>query len=133
MSHLLDANACIDHMRHGSASNVSIRISAAPAGSVYLCSIVVGELLFGARISQKPTVNSVRVHSFCQTFTSLPFDDLAADEYSSIRAHLSKVGQPIGPNDMLIAAIARAHRLTLVTHNTADFGRIPGLNLEDWQ
>lgn len=50
------------------------------------------------------------------------------------RAALSKKGAgPIGPNDMLIAAIALANDLTLVTHNTAEFSRVPGLSLEDWE
>ena len=61
------------------------------------------------------------------------FDDAAANAYSDIRAKLEKAGKPIGPNDMLIAAIAVANDLILVTHNTAEFSRIQGLKLEDWE
>jgi tRNA(fMet)-specific endonuclease VapC len=50
-----------------------------------------------------------------------------------IRWHLTTLGQLVGPNDLMIAAIALANRLTLVSHNTAEFSRIPGLALEDWQ
>ena len=64
---------------------------------------------------------------------SLPFDDSAAEEYGRIRAHLANLGTPIGPNDLLIAAIALANKITLVSHNTAEFSRVPGLILEDWQ
>lgn len=50
-----------------------------------------------------------------------------------MRAYLDGKGTPIGPNDLMIASIARAHSLTLVTHNTSEFSRVPGLKLEDWQ
>jgi len=68
-----------------------------------------------------------------QQVISLPFDDSAAEEYGKLRAHLATVGTPIGPNDLMIAAIALAHRLIVVTHNTVEFSRVPGLLVEDWQ
>lgn len=64
---------------------------------------------------------------------SLPYDDVATDHFVSIRRHLEATGQIIGPYDMQIAAIALANGCTLVTHNTAEFCRVPGLTLEDWQ
>jgi tRNA(fMet)-specific endonuclease VapC len=66
-------------------------------------------------------------------YVSLPFDDPAAEEYGRIRSHLANQGIAIGPNDLIIAAIALANKLTLVTHNTSEFSRVPGLALEDWQ
>jgi tRNA(fMet)-specific endonuclease VapC len=68
-----------------------------------------------------------------QQFTCLPFFDSAADEYGKIRADLASRGTMMGPNDLMIASIALANGLTLVTHNTAEFGRIPALLTEDWQ
>jgi tRNA(fMet)-specific endonuclease VapC len=65
-------------------------------------------------------------------FLTIPFDDAAAEEYGKLRAYLS-AGDVIGPNDLMIAAIALAHSVTLVTHNTSEFSRAPGLMLEDWQ
>jgi tRNA(fMet)-specific endonuclease VapC len=65
-------------------------------------------------------------------FVSLPFDDRAAEEYGQVRAELAVRGTPIGPNDLMIASIALANQVTLVTHNTAEFSRIPGLTLDDW-
>ncbi|HEV8059879.1 MAG TPA: PIN domain-containing protein [Gemmataceae bacterium] len=68
-----------------------------------------------------------------RSFLDAPFDDRGAEEYGRIRAHLADLGTPIGPNDLLIAAITIANGLTLVTHNTNEFSRVPGLMLEDWQ
>jgi len=62
----------------------------------------------------------------------LPFDDKAALNLGDMRAYLAKQGTPIGPYDLQIAAIAITHSLTVVTHNTREFARVPGLNLEDW-
>jgi tRNA(fMet)-specific endonuclease VapC len=62
-----------------------------------------------------------------------PFESTAAEQYSLIRVHLQQQGRLIGVYDLLIAAIALAHNLTLVTHNTSEFSRVPGLRLEDWQ
>ena len=53
--------------------------------------------------------------------------------HARIRRHLEIVGMPIGPYDSQIAAVALVHALTLVTHNTAEFGRVPGLRTEDWE
>jgi tRNA(fMet)-specific endonuclease VapC len=133
VSHLLDSNTCIDHLRHGAASKVTPKLLSAPPGSVYLCSIVVGELLFGACRSAQPAVTLAKVRTFCAGYVSLPFDDRAADEYSQIRAHLTGLGQIIGANDLIIAAIALSNGMTLVTHNTSEFNRVPRLIVEDWQ
>ncbi len=64
---------------------------------------------------------------------SLPYDDAATDHFVALRRHLESIGEMIGPYDMQIAAIALANGCTLVTHNTAEFSRVPGLVLEDWQ
>ncbi len=98
-----------------------------------LCSVVVGELLFGAMRSKNVPKNLAAVKAFCAGFLSLPFDDLSAEEYAKVRADLTSKGMIIGPNDLLIAAIALANGLILVTHNTAEFVRVAGLTLQDWQ
>ena len=74
-----------------------------------------------------------RTYQFAAPFTSLPFDDAAADVCSRIRHHLESQGTPIGPYDLQIAAIALANGCTLVRHNTAEFRRVPGLLVEDWE
>jgi tRNA(fMet)-specific endonuclease VapC len=75
----------------------------------------------------------VAVRAFLAPYVSLPFDDRAADEYGLIRSYLTGRGTMIGPNDLLIAAIALANQLVLITHTSAEFSRVPGLALEDWQ
>ncbi len=132
MTHLLDTNSCVHHSRRELGSTVKERLAAAPPGSVAICSIVVAELHYGAHRSGRRTENLNQVQAFCRRFPSLPFDDKSAEEYGRIRAHLAVTGSLIGPNDLLIAAITLANNLTLVTNNTREFARVPGLRLEDW-
>jgi tRNA(fMet)-specific endonuclease VapC len=134
MRFLLDANAWIAHLRKTSPA-LTQRLSQHPSADVVICSVVLGELLFGAERSspRHRAANLALVARLRQQYVSLPFDDRAAEEYGVLRAHLANLGTPIGPNDLLIAAIALANRLTLVTHNTTEFSRVPGLKLEDWQ
>jgi tRNA(fMet)-specific endonuclease VapC len=95
--------------------------------------VVVAELLFGALRSRDVTKNLADVRAFLSGFQSLDIDGSAAEEYARVRADLAAKGTPIGPNDLLIASIALANRVTLVTHNTVEFGRVVGLTLDDWQ
>jgi tRNA(fMet)-specific endonuclease VapC len=73
------------------------------------------------------------VDELAAKYQSAAFDNAAARDYATIRAHLFATGQPIGPNDMLIAAIARSRGVMLVTNNVAEFSRVPGLMIENWQ
>ena len=98
-----------------------------------LCSVVKAELLFGAQRSGRIEANLQRLKLFFEPLQSLPFDDDCAEHYALIRADLQARGQLIGGNDLLIAAIARSHNVTLVTHNTGEFSRVSGLRLEDWE
>ena len=83
--------------------------------------------------AHKPAANRAAADALLAPHPSLPFNDAAADDYAAIRHHLESTGQMIGPLDMLIAAIALANGCTLVTHNTTEFSRVPGLVIEDWQ
>ena len=80
-----------------------------------------------------PDQNLDRLRFLFHRFTSIPFDDDAAQIYGVIRARLEREGRTIGPNDLLIAAIAVTQGATLVTHNTREFSRIEELDLEDWE
>jgi tRNA(fMet)-specific endonuclease VapC len=83
--------------------------------------------------STTPAQTLAKLNLFLNRFISLPFDDRAAEVYGRIRARLSAIGTPNGPNDLFIASIAIANNLTLITHNTREFSRIGELRLEDWE
>jgi len=132
MSRLLDTNTCVQLLRARKVLVVQRLLAFAPA-DIYLCSVVKAERYRGALRSPHPTANRAKVDAFAQPYVSLPFDDAAADFHSAIRHELETKGTPIGPHDIQIAAIALLHKLVLVTHNTAEFSRVPGLQLEDWE
>ncbi len=117
---LLDTNTCI-HFINGTSQTVKRHFQQSSPKEIAICSIVKAELLFGARNSQRVEANLQKMKLFFAPLQSLPFDDRCAEEYAQIRADLSRQGKPIGPNDMLIAAIARAHDAILVTNNTREF------------
>lgn len=98
-----------------------------------VCSIVKAELFYGAMRSNNPKRTLDRQQRFLLSFASLPFNDEAAIVYGQIRARLALAGTPIGTCDLLIAAIALSNNLTLVTHNTREFERVEGLQVEDWE
>lgn len=129
---MLDSNVCI-HLLNNRHSQIEKHFRSASPAEIALCSIVKAELLFGARHSKRVEASLQLLHRFFAPLSSLPFDDRCADKYGLIRADLSTQGKIIGPNDLLIAAIARANDAVLVTHNTKEFSRITGLQLEDWQ
>ena len=132
MTYLLDTNTCIRYI-NGRSPSVVRRVRVLQQGEAVLCSVVVAELLAGGRGSQTPEKTLAKQRGFIALFDSLPFDDTCAEEYAVVRADLKAKGTPIGANDLMIAAIALTHDLTLVTHNIEEFGRVKGLKLEDWE
>lgn len=93
--------------------------------------VVVHELYYGAYKGQRTTENLARVAGL--QFEVLEFDREDARAAGELRASLAAAGTPIGPYDVLIAGQALARTLTLVTHNTSEFQRVPGLQIEDWE
>ncbi|CAN5760011.1 type II toxin-antitoxin system toxin VapC [soil metagenome] len=132
MIFLPDTNACITLLRRRDDRLIS-RWKSFEATEIVLCSIVVYELRHGAERSSDPAREHSKLDLFLSPFTSLPFDDRCARTCAEIRAELERTGKVIGPHDLPIAAIARQHGLTLVTHNTGEFSRIAGLKLDDWE
>ena len=133
MKYLLDANTCI-RLLNSSDEEVTRRYTACQPADIVLCSVVNAELLYGARRSARVEFNLKRLEHFAAPLQRLPFDDRCAHDYGLIRADLAAQGSLIGgANDLMIAAIARAHDLILVTHNTGEFSRVVGLRVEDWE
>jgi len=132
MAYLLDTNACIQAINDGNSS-VSKRILSTPASDIFMCTIVYFELAYGAYKSQRIEQNLAIVDRFFSQFVLLPLDRNSARIAGHIRANLEAKGTPIGSNDLLIAAIALAYNLVLVTHNIREFSRIKDLQYEDWE
>lgn len=132
MKYLLDTNVCIVYLK-GQNTNLRTRLESCPVEDLVICSVVRFELRYGALKSQRVTENLRQQELFLSQFPSLPFDDQAAEYCGQIRTELEMKGMPIGGYDLQIAAIAVANGLTLITHNVREFGRIQGLNFEDWE
>ncbi len=130
-THLLDTNVCVQLLR-GKGQDILGHLLRMQPGTAAISTITLAELSFGANLSGR-LVESGRVAQLTQDFVLLPFSDQAAWEYGRLRHILHQNGTPIGALDLLIAAIACSEKLTLVTHNVAEFRRVPGLVLEDWQ
>lgn len=132
MKYLLDTNTCIRHLNRRSESIIRKLASLVPE-DIAVCSVVKAELFYGARKSNQPERTLARQQLFLNRFTSLPFDDRATEIYGSVRVQLEARGTPISPNDLMIAAIAVANGLILVTNNVREFSRVEGLQLDDWE
>jgi tRNA(fMet)-specific endonuclease VapC len=132
LTFLLDTNTCIRYLI-GRSTQVKGRLQSLRPEDIVLCSVVKGELNYGAARSRDPERTMAHLAEFEAAFTSLPFDDSCVNAYGQIRSELEKAGTPIGPNDLMIAAIALTHGLTLVTHNTREFKRVSRLSWADWE
>lgn len=94
--------------------------------------ITLAELMHGAEKSSKPAENLAVVEDFCSRLSVLPYTEKAAQHYGQIRTALEKRGEPIGVNDLHIAAHARSEGLILVTNNEKEFAKVSSLQIENW-
>jgi tRNA(fMet)-specific endonuclease VapC len=131
MGYLLDTNTCIA-LLNGSSVELVSRMKSHHPDELRLSSVVRAELCYGARKSRFVSRNLEAISHLCAPFRPLDFDRMCAEEYGVIRAELEALGTPIGPYDLMIAATARAHSLTVVTHNTREYRRVVALEVEDW-
>jgi len=97
-----------------------------------ISTITLAELEYGVAKSQHVSSNQTALLKFLAPIAVMPFDDSAAVKYGQIRAYLQGNGMKIGPYDLLIAAHALSKGLILVTNNTREFARVPGLSMENW-
>lgn len=130
MKYMLDTNMCIYAQKN--ISQVIEKIKNNFQYGVAISSITLAELEFGVQASANIEKNIIALYKFLSIIEILDFDSSAATEYGKIRADLKRKGTPIGNMDMLIAAHAKSEDLIVVTHNTREFERVEGLQLEDW-
>ena len=130
MKYLLDTNTCVYALKR--MPSVLERMRRLTPDDLAVSSVTLAELWFGARKSSRPEKTRASVDAFLRPLAVLDFDAGAAEAYAALRLDLERAGTPIGERDLLIAATASSRNLTVVTHNTREFSRMPGIGLEDW-
>ena len=126
----LDTNICI-HIINAKPPAVLARFRQYRMGDIGLCSVVAAELAFGVAKSGSAR-NRQALEMFLAPLTILPFDTPALWAYGDLRAELERRGTPIGSLDTQIAAHALSQQALLVTNNTREFAKVPGLHLDNW-
>lgn len=129
--YLLDINICI-YIAKGHPLAVRARFGQHTLHDLVMSTITLGELRFGAEKSQAREHSLATIERLTQVIPACALPLAAAEHYGKIRAILQKQGQPIGNNDLWLAAHALAEGWTLVSNNTREFIRVPGLKLENW-
>lgn len=129
--YLLDSNICIYFMKN-TYPLLTKKILSQDTSTFMISSITVFELEYGAEKSNWGEKNRRKMAMFLAPFRILPFDTNDAMVAGKIRAYLEQRGTPIGPYDIQIAAQGISRGITVVTHNTDEFSRVPGIQLEDW-
>ena len=131
MKVLLDTNICI-YLIKNNPPEARQHFAKFKPGDVWVSAITGAELQYGVAKSAAKDKNAAALSAFLLPLEILPFDNVAAGAYGVIRSHLEQLGQTIGNLDMLIAAQAIAHKLTLVSNNLKEFERVPELVCENW-
>lgn len=130
LRYMLDTNICIATIRN---KPDAIRVAFNRyATQMCISSVTVMELMYGVEVSSQSQRNLANVEGFIARLDVLDYDAPAAAHTAQIRAELTKAGTQIGPYDHMIAGHARSRGLVVVTNNTKEFKRVPGLRIEDW-
>ncbi|MBQ9062823.1 MAG: type II toxin-antitoxin system VapC family toxin [Eubacterium sp.] len=129
--YLLDTNICI-YAINGKYPALKNHLLEIHPDEIAISAITVGELEYGAAKSRWGERTRRIMHAFLANYRILPFTERDAVLFGQLRALLSSAGTPIGAYDIMIAAQGLAGNYHVVTHNTGEFTRIPGLVLEDW-
>ena len=128
--YLVDTN-CLSDLIRNPDGRVTRQLVVVGEAAVCTSIVVACELRYG--VAKKGSARlAARVEQLLTSVEVLPLGKDADRRYADIRAHLARTGQPIGPNDLLIAAHALALDLTLVTDNQQEFARVPGLSIKNW-
>lgn len=130
LKYMLDTNICIFTIKNKpSAVREAFQRC---QGQMCISSVTLMELIYGTERSARPRDNLEVVEGFAARLAVLDYGTEAAVHSGELRAELAQAGTPIGPYDQMIAGHARSQGLILVTHNTREFERVPGLRVEDW-
>lgn len=130
MKYLLDTDTCI-YLINERPRAVVARFRRHAVGDIGLSTVTVSELAWGVAKTGSAR-NRAALEAFLLPLEIAAYDFAAALRYGEVRAGLAKRGRPIGPLDTMIAAHALSLDTTLVTNNEREFGRVPGLRLENW-
>lgn len=130
LRYMLDTNICIFTIKNKPAGVRTLF----KQRQELLCisSVTLMELVYGVERSARPEENLAVIEGFAERLEVLDYGVDAAMHTAQLRAELARDGQPIGPYDQMIAGHARSRGLIVVTHNTREFARVPGLRIEDW-
>src|SRR6266567_4791631 len=129
--YMLDTDTCSYIMKRSNDA-VLKQLQKVSVSDVCISVITKSELLFGVEVSPRRRQDQAALSAFLNYIEVLDFPDQASPHYARIRADLRRLGTMIGANDLLIAAHARSLRLTLVTNNTREIGRVSRLVIENW-
>lgn len=129
--YLLDTNICI-FIRKNRHPAIASKLASLRPGELAMSVITWGEVTLGVEKSRERVQATANLNKLRSLVPVLGLDDAVGDHYGAIRGQLELAGTPIGPNDLWIAAHARALGIPVVTNNTGEFGRISGLTVEDW-
>lgn len=128
--YLLDTNVCIAYKKR--KPGIPERIEALPAGHAAMSVVTWGELMLGVEKSQQRERSLEILNRVREIIPVVGTDEAVGTHYGVIRGQLEQAGRTIGPNDLWIAAHARALDIPVVTNNTGEFSRVAGLTVEDW-
>ncbi len=129
--YLLDTSICI-YAINGCHPGLTERLLTIHPDEILISSITVGEMEYGAAKSHWGARTREITRAFMASFATLPFTDKDAVLFGRLRAQLEAEGRPVGVLDLMIGAQAISNGLTVVTHNTREFARLPGIVFEDW-
>lgn len=130
LKYMLDTNICIYTIKNRPQEVREVFLL--HHGQMCISTVTLMELIYGAEKSPHPERNLAAVEGFAARLEVLKFDEDAAAHTGQLKAELAKAGKPIGPYDQMIAGHARSQGLIVVTNNTREFERVPGLRVEDW-
>jgi tRNA(fMet)-specific endonuclease VapC len=129
--YMLDTDIA-SYIMNSKSSALLQKLQTVPTSAVCISAVTKSEIMYGVEISPRQLKDRAALEFFLRHIQVLDYPADAAADYGNIRAVLKSQGTPIGPNDTLIAAHARCLGLTLVTNNTREYLRVPGLKVENW-